>query len=106
MPCRDWRDDNDQEVQHLTQSNNDLRERNDKLARMLCAFCKRVIAIGAGSVINDDPELKGWWGEHVRQDRLRKEAEERVKAAAAAKKRAEFEAAKKVVEEAGYKVTK
>lgn len=107
MPCRDWIDEEQQQkMQRLTQSNKDLRGRNDKLARMLCALCRRAIAIGMNDLINEDPELKDWWKEHVRLDRLQKEEEARIKAAKEARKNAEFEAAKKVVEEAGYKVTK
>lgn len=70
-----------------------LRERNDKLARLLCALCRTVerrqgttIPVHIGDVIG----LDAWWKEHKEHDRQREEREAQQKRAQRLKEEAQF----------------
>lgn len=87
MPCYDGRDDGRasivEDVRNSTRRESQaeitrLKNRNDKLARMLCGLCNILRIAGQNrdrypqSYINDVEELAEWWKEHQEFDRKRK----------------------------------
>lgn len=70
MPCSDgpWPD----------RELSELRQRNDKLAQMLCGVCNALekdIGKGGRWFIDIVPGLGKWWDEHKKQDAARIERE-------------------------------
>jgi hypothetical protein len=54
-----------------------IRDKIDKLTRMLCGMCKRFDAAGYGPSF--EKEVADWWKEHQEADRKREEKERRAK---------------------------
>lgn len=59
----------------------ELREKLDKVTRLLCGLCGRLIDAGKEGYIHKNKELSEWWEEHQRIDaaRLRMEAMQKKK---------------------------
>lgn len=77
MPCRD----DGAELYEERHENRQLRERNDKLAQMLCSLCSFLESNRYTHVFKYISGLSEWWAEHKRIDALRmaKEKAEREK---------------------------
>ena len=73
MPCQD----EGQYAHHAEQELKELREKVDKLTRMLCGLCTELEqrpAVGT-LLLAMDSELAVWWEAHGRADYLRKTKE-------------------------------
>lgn len=74
MPCQD----------HQGEAENEqMRERVDKLTRMLCGLCQRAEQRDPKlGLLREDPELAQWWEEHKQADFKRKHLEALMQAKA------------------------
>lgn len=73
MPCRDY---------EPFDATSELREQNDRLARIACKAMEALTANGyADFLLLKDEEVREWWEAHQIADRKAKEAEERKRKA-------------------------
>lgn len=82
MPCRDYEDDYGWEGRQL-------REQNDRLARIACAAMTELEANGIeDALLLKNAELREWWAAHKEADRKAHEAAEAKRRKAELKRQA------------------
>jgi hypothetical protein len=88
MPCRSYEDDHHSGSPTDSWQYRELKEINDRLARIACKAMTELVEQGkADFLVLRDDELREWWEKHQEADRKARKAEEAKKRAAEEKKR-------------------
>jgi len=78
MPCRSYEDDYRTGSPTESWQYKELKQNNDKLARIACKAMTELIEQGkADFLILRDDEVREWWEQHQEADRKAREARER-----------------------------